>query len=85
MKTGEDTDQHPYFYAPGDSLPEDQREGGMFELRHTRIDDDWQYLLKPAEDRAARRKRLLGSVRAAVEKRSWSAVDKVLRELEMGL
>jgi hypothetical protein len=40
---------------------------------------------KPAEGRAARRKRLLGSLRAAVEKRSWKAVEKVLGELEMGL
>lgn len=37
---------------------------------------------KPAEDRAARRRRLLGSLRAAVQKRSWKTVEKVLGELE---
>lgn len=40
---------------------------------------------KPVEDRATRHRRLLGSLRKAVEKRSWKAVEKVLAELEDGL
>ena len=39
-------DQDLYVYSPGYKLPNDMIDRGAYDLRHTRINDDWYYILK---------------------------------------
>lgn len=39
-------DQDLYVYSPGYKLPNDMIDRGPYDLRHTRINDDWYYVLK---------------------------------------